>query len=130
MQRRCEYLAVSRDIDGKSGLVSVLISDVLLLYFDGVYDRLIIHTMQDQYYTMGSLKYWTEALNSSGYAFRIVDRNNAANLDNVAFIDSASKKVYFEQVTHPKSKYCTISDQQFKKLKAEYGDGQLLFVKR
>ncbi|MNP28724.1 hypothetical protein D3C76_1217080 [compost metagenome] len=82
-----QYLSVSRDIEGESGIVSLQGEDIIFLEWSGKLARILVHTIDQTYYTMGTMKYWSTVLNSSGYRFDIVDRNNAVNVDKIKRLD-------------------------------------------
>jgi len=111
--QQCNQLSVTLDIDGKQGLQLVEINEITYFEYDGLINRIIVHTLDKQYYTMGTLKFFVELLNGSGFNFRLVDRNNAANIDNIVCMDSRTKMAYFEWPTTRTSKGCTFSRKHF-----------------
>ncbi|WP_373876431.1 LytTR family DNA-binding domain-containing protein [Paenibacillus spongiae] len=111
--QQCKQLSVTLDIDGKLGFGLVNIHDIIFFEYDNLINRIIIHTMNKKYYTMSTLKYFIESLNNSGYFFKLVDRNNAVNIDKIVCLDSRTKKAYFEWPTHTGSKNCTFSGKHF-----------------
>ncbi|GGG09700.1 LytTR family transcriptional regulator DNA-binding domain-containing protein [Paenibacillus abyssi] len=106
-------LSVTRDVEGKSGFCSVSIDDIVFIEFDRILNRLYVHTIDNIYYTMGTLKYFVEGLNGCGYDFRLVDRNNAVHLLKIKRLDQKHKIAYFEEEISKKSKRCTIAYRNF-----------------
>lgn len=115
-----QYLSVTRDIDGESGIVSLRGQDILFLEWSGKDDRVIVHTMDEKFYVTGTLKYWSNALNNSGFTFRDVDRNNLVNVDRIVRIDSVFKIAYFESEVRSNSKHCTMSIKKYRKFEQEF----------
>ncbi|PQP86292.1 hypothetical protein CPT76_31990 [Paenibacillus sp. AR247] len=123
-----QYLTVSRDIEGESGIVNLRVHDILFMEFSIPADRVVVHTMEEQFYMNGTLKYWSGMLSASGYTFRNVDRN-LVNVDRIMLIDSVYKKAYFEPEIHKGSKCCTMAFKRYNKIKEEllaYNPGILI----
>ncbi|WP_219838058.1 LytTR family transcriptional regulator DNA-binding domain-containing protein [Paenibacillus sp. R14(2021)] len=112
----CNYLSLSKDKDGKLGLMQVEINQILFALYDGIDNRIIVHTIEGTFYTMGTLKFFTESLNATGYHFRICDRNSTVNVDRIVYLEPNSKMAFFEWPTTSKSKRCAISGENFRKL--------------
>lgn len=108
-------LSVTRDPDGNSGVVPVLIRDILYLKYSKKINRVIIHTAARDFYVIGTKEYWTKVLNDSGYVFRDVDRSNSVNVDKIKRIDTTFLVSYFEDGTS-----CTMSVKKFNELISEF----------
>ncbi|MFC5653515.1 LytTR family DNA-binding domain-containing protein [Paenibacillus solisilvae] len=106
-------LSVSRDIDGKHGFILVDISEIIYIEYDGIVNRVYVHTINDVFYTMGTLKYFVEGLNASGFDFKLVDRNSAVHMDKIVRLDQKLKMAFFELEITKKSKCCTIANRNF-----------------
>ncbi|MGE7052951.1 LytTR family transcriptional regulator DNA-binding domain-containing protein, partial [Paenibacillus glucanolyticus] len=91
-----QYLTVTRDIEGESGIVNLKVSDILFLEWSTRAERVVVHTRVGEYYMTGILKYWTSVLNNSGFTFRVVDRNSAVNVNQIEMLDSNLKIAYFD----------------------------------
>ncbi|MEC0167420.1 LytTR family transcriptional regulator DNA-binding domain-containing protein [Paenibacillus graminis] len=109
-------LTVTRDPDGKSGILNIDAGLVLMLNFAFSSDKVTVHTADSVYFMVGTLKYWNKVLNCSGYRFEIVDRSNAMNLDKVKVLDKTLKIAFFEQTITKKSKRCMIASYRFKEV--------------
>ncbi|MCC3374905.1 LytTR family transcriptional regulator DNA-binding domain-containing protein [Cohnella sp. REN36] len=100
-------LSVSRDPEGKAGLIALQVKDVLFFETHRNKDMIVLHTQDEQYFIPGTLKYWTEALRASGEDFEIIDRNNAVHLTKVKHVDQRFRIAYFSEGKDAKK--CTIS---------------------
>lgn len=109
-------LSVTHDPEGESGIINIDVGHVLMLNFSMSSDRVAVHTTEDIFFTMGTLKYWNKILNNSGYRFEIVDRSNCINLDKVAVLDKTLKVAYFEKDYTNLSKRCMIAGYRFKEV--------------
>jgi DNA-binding LytR/AlgR family response regulator len=114
-------LTVTRDPAGISGILSVNVDEILMLEYSRREDRIVVHTAEDTYYTVGTLKYWNDALNGSGYQFAMVDRGNSLNLAKVVRIDEIFNVAYFEDVIDSSSKRCMIARHRMKEVKSALG---------
>jgi len=103
------HLSLTRDRDGKSGFVHVQASDLLYLEYDSMESRIHFHTLNEVFYAMGTLKYFQEALNNSGYEFEKVDRNYVVNTVKVVSVDRSNGYLYFEHPYTKHSKRCTVA---------------------
>ena len=113
-------ITVTEDTEGSSGIISLPICDIVYIEYDSKIDRVIIHTIDSMYYTVGTLKYWHNALNSSGYNFAAVDRTNVVNLDKLVRLDKVYHVGYFEEVVTETSKRCTFTNINFAKLQRKH----------
>jgi hypothetical protein len=109
-------ISVTRDQEGNSGLVLLDVMYVVYLEYDRYENGLMVHTLDDMFYTMGTLKYWTNALQNSGYQFAMVDRNVAVHLTKIKRLDSKYKIAYFETQITKDSKGCTVAWSHFNML--------------
>lgn len=109
-------ISATRDIEGRSGLVSVKGDDIIFLGTESSAGIILLHTLDSVYYTAGTLKYWTRVLNASGYTFYLADRNNSINIRNIVEINTFLKIAYFETERTKNSKYCTMSSSGLKKV--------------
>ncbi|AHV98027.1 LytTR family transcriptional regulator DNA-binding domain-containing protein [Paenibacillus sabinae] len=110
-------LSVTKDVGGKSGITNIEIGDILMLSYSKSIDRVLVHTAETIYYTIGTLTFWNEVLNNSGHNFSLVDRSNSLNLDKVVILDPTFKVAYFESNITPKSKRCIIAGYRFNEVK-------------
>ncbi|MBW4085808.1 LytTR family transcriptional regulator DNA-binding domain-containing protein [Paenibacillus sp. S150] len=109
-------ISATKDVEGRSGLVSVSGDDIIFLGTDSSSSIILLHTLSSVFYTTGTLKYWTRVLNASGYTFYLADRNNSINIRNIAEINNLLKIAYFERERTKDSKYCTMSKSGIKKV--------------
>ncbi|UQZ33209.1 hypothetical protein C2I18_06345 [Paenibacillus sp. PK3_47] len=109
-------ISATRDLEGRSGLVSVKAEDIIFLGTESSASIILLHTVDSVYYTTGTLKYWTRVLNASGYTFYLADRNNSINIRNIVEINTFLKIAYFERERTKNSKYCTMSKSGLKKV--------------
>lgn len=108
-------LSVTRDHHGNSGVVPVLIRDILYLEFSKKLNRVIVHTAGASYYIIGTKDYWTNVINSSGYVFRDVDRSYSVNVEKIKWIDKTFLVAHFGDGTS-----CTMSVKKFNQLIEEF----------
>ena len=109
-------ISVTRDPAGNSGLISIDADEILMLEYSSKEDRIILHTTDHSFFTMGTLKYWTDALNGTGYKYALVDRGNSLNLEKVVLLDKTYNLAFFESDIHSQSKRCMIASQRFKEV--------------
>ncbi|AIQ70336.1 hypothetical protein [Paenibacillus graminis] len=109
-------LTVTRDPEGTSGILNIDAGLVLMLNFALSSDKVAVHTADDVYFMVGTLKYWNKVLNCSGYRFGIVDRSNSMNLEKVTVLDKTLKIAYFDHDISNKSKRCMIASYRFKEV--------------
>lgn len=114
------FLTVTTDPDGSKGLESLRIDEIIFLESNPkIKEGLIVHTREKEYYTIGSLRYWTSILNNTGYNFSIVDRSNSINVERIVWLDKMYKVAYFERELNSKSKRCTIAFRRYKAVERE-----------
>ncbi len=109
-------LTVTKDVSGESGLCNLEVDKII--YLEAISEKkiVVVHTLEDKFYTMGTLKYWELALNHSGYNFGLVHRDLSVNLQNVQVMDKRRKNIYFEQQVRKNSKMCPIASHRFNEL--------------
>jgi|GEM_PF-1944080 len=122
----CRHLSVALDVDGGLGLKLIQIEDIIFFECDAIINRIVVHTRDASYYTMGTLRFYVELLNNSGFNFKLVDRNNAVNLHNIAYLDKSMKMAYFDWPLTPNSKSCTLSAKHFEAVLRGYAAGKAL----
>jgi DNA-binding LytR/AlgR family response regulator len=111
-------LSVTKDFDGKTGIINIPVEDVLFLEYDFLEKRVWAHTSGEQYYIPGTLIYWAEALRTGGYDFKKVDRNVVVQVPKITILDRMLKCAYFESTIRKDSKRITLSHTYFKELAA------------
>ncbi|WP_340014632.1 LytTR family transcriptional regulator DNA-binding domain-containing protein [Paenibacillus sp. FSL K6-1318] len=98
-------LSVTKERDGKSGGTNIPIKGITHLEADSY--MVIVHTAKEHYYLAGTMVYWVNTLNASGYKFRNADRSNIINVENIRSVDMNFKLAYFENDVNKQSKKCT-----------------------
>ncbi|MEO2212147.1 LytTR family transcriptional regulator DNA-binding domain-containing protein [Paenibacillus amylolyticus] len=116
MEQRVSLLV---DPKGKSGVVPVLISDILYLSYISKIRKVAFYTADATYYIMGSKEQWTEVLNNSGGNFLDVDRHNSVNISKVKRTDAKPYFAYFEKFRRIKELKCSMSARGYNDLKKE-----------
>lgn len=87
-----------------------------MLNFEMSSDKVAVHTAEDVFFMVGTLKYWNKALNNSGYRFGIADRSNCVNLNKITVLDKTLKIAFFEKNFTSKSKRCMIAGYRYKEV--------------
>lgn len=116
MEQRITLLV---DPKGKSGVVPVLITDILFLSYMSKYRKVAFYTADATYYFMGSKEHWTEVLNNSGGNFLDVDRHNSVNISKVKRIEANPYYAYFEKFRRIKELKCSMSARGYNDLLKE-----------
>lgn len=121
-------LTVSKDFDGMSGIVTVCIEEILFLKAEN--GGVSVHTPDAVYYSPGTLRYWTVALNSSGYHFILSDRNNSINMRKIVEINKLQKLAYFDTADrrNKASKYATMSTSGYKEVQRAISETNLSVI--
>lgn len=89
-------VSVTIDPKGLKGLHILKINEILFLERNPkVKDGLIVHSVDNHYYLVGTLIYWTELFNANGYNFYSGDRSNSINVSQVVYIDRLLSVAYF-----------------------------------
>lgn len=73
-------ISVTRDPKGNTGLSALDITEITYMEFEQSLYRIMVHTKDEVFYTVGTLKYWATTLKSSGYNFVLADRNTLINV--------------------------------------------------
>lgn len=115
-------LSVTRDEEGKTGLINITANDALFLEYDQYQKRVYAHTLEERFYVAGSLTYWETALKAAGYEFEMVDRNIVVHMPKIKRLDRVFAKAYFEYEIDKNSKYITLAQRYFKKVLAHAGE--------
>ncbi|WP_138756548.1 LytTR family transcriptional regulator DNA-binding domain-containing protein [Paenibacillus sinopodophylli] len=108
-------LTVTRDADGKSGLFNIACKKIFYIESDSEKKRVIVHTHNEEYYMMGTLKYWSVVLNASGYKFLSADRNILVNIGSIKVLNRMTKEVLFEIELMKRTKKCVIAFYKYEK---------------
>lgn len=93
-----KMLTLTKDKEGSSGIFNIPASEVF--YFESTYGKtshIDVYTRNGMFYTMGTLKYLMDSLNSSGYRFSKGDRSASINLDRVVRVDKFLKTAFFDE---------------------------------
>lgn len=110
-------LSVTKDINGDSGLVNILVEDIWYMMHSSGVNRIIVYTINGEYILNGPLKYWANTLNNSGYHFTESDRSASVNIDKVVRINEFFKTAYFDG----SNKGCMLSEKGLKEVKKQLG---------
>lgn len=104
-------ISVSKDIDG-GGLSLLEVDTVLFVEYDRGINRILFHTVDEVYFTIGNLVYWLGLLNANGFKFARADRNGIISLDKIKRMDKALCRAYFED--DKSGKYCPFAEARFR----------------
>jgi hypothetical protein len=107
-------LSVASDVNGDSGITLLNVGNIIKLEYARSIDRVLVHTLYDVYYLMGTVKFWKNSLNNTGCNFMMVDRINAVNLNKVVLVNEIFKLAYFEESPVKNSKKCTIARDRYR----------------
>lgn len=72
------------------------------------------HTRDAIYYYPTTLEEFLLLL--SGHGFERLDRTNLVNMHHVKWFDPKARKVYFDEVVQPDSKFATVSEANVRKV--------------
>ncbi|GKU79826.1 LytTR family DNA-binding domain-containing protein [Paenibacillus sp. L3-i20] len=89
-------IALTHDERGTKGLIVQNIQDIDYIKAYKLKKGVKFYIKDRVLFMPGTLTYWCDVLNNSGYNFRECDRSAIANLDNIIKIDFFYYKVYFE----------------------------------
>lgn len=78
--------------------------------------RIVVHTKDDVFYTVGTLKYWVTTLKSSGYNFVLADRNTLINVKNIIQLDKTFHVAYFGENRKGIEQKCFLSEKGYKEV--------------
>ncbi|MHA6530675.1 LytTR family transcriptional regulator DNA-binding domain-containing protein [Paenibacillus sp. BAC0078] len=113
-------ISVTETADGSAGIITVDLECILFLKCNTFESQsILVHTRDGVYYIMGPLRYWVNALNSTGCHFSIVDRGTAVNIDNVARLERTYKVAYFDDMSCQSSISCTIAYHRYRLVEQE-----------
>ncbi|MGG4216471.1 LytTR family transcriptional regulator DNA-binding domain-containing protein [Paenibacillus sp. FSL L8-0638] len=112
-----ELITVTKEVNGD--IVSIPIRDILFGIYDGLVDRIIVHTRTEFYYLHSTLVFWTTTLRNSGYNFFKADRYHMINVDNITILDERKRCVYFDEEPSKKSKRCLLAYHKFTEVRQE-----------
>ncbi|MEK5415191.1 LytTR family transcriptional regulator DNA-binding domain-containing protein [Paenibacillus sp. FSL L8-0708] len=112
-----DHLVVTNDIHGTGGLIPVKIDEIL--YFKSKPEKMHIKivTSTADFDAMGSIKYWIDMLNNSGYHFKLIDRGTVVNVNKVAGINEEEKTLMF--AGRNTGKECTIAYHRYRQVRDE-----------
>ncbi|AIQ63872.1 hypothetical protein PSTEL_13035 [Paenibacillus stellifer] len=111
-----DVITVTRDEEGSTGLLPLPLQDITYMEYQKSINRIIIHTLDGIYYTVGTLKYWACTIASTGYDFVLADRNTVINISKIKYIDSAFKTAYFEERDLKNAEKCYLSVKGYEKI--------------
>ncbi|WP_019909612.1 LytTR family transcriptional regulator DNA-binding domain-containing protein [Paenibacillus sp. HW567] len=113
-------ISVTETADGSAGIITVGLERILFLKCNTFESQsILVHTRDGVYYIMGPLRYWVNALNSTGCHFSIVDRGTAVNIDNVERLERTYKVAYFDNMSSQTSISCTIAYHRYRLVEQE-----------
>ncbi|MNC49300.1 hypothetical protein D3C75_984700 [compost metagenome] len=113
-----KVLSVTKDVEGAGGFVRLPISEIAYMAFDKKINRVVVHTPEDEYYLMGTVQYWLNAILADGSTFIWVDRTNVVNIDRIRYMDPILHTAYFVDEPTKSSKRCTLTDIRFDEIES------------
>ncbi|EJW15619.1 hypothetical protein M5X00_28105 [Paenibacillus alvei] len=87
-------LSVALDPYGYQGLAKVRIDKIFYLVYDGIIKRVVIRADDRDFYLPGSLSFWVNVINHSGYSFEFISRGKAVNIKNATCIDIKECRIH------------------------------------
>jgi hypothetical protein len=108
------YLTVAREKDASRGLINIGVEDVITIQPGK--NHVYVHTIDDIFYAPGTLRYYFEGLSSTGYHFKMVDRDNLVQITKIKRLDTRYYLGYFEDVVRKDSKRCTMTQSAYKEV--------------
>lgn len=84
--------------------------------FERTIYRIIVHTYDQTFYTVGTLKYWLNTLASSGYNFVLADRNTLIQVTNIIQMDKTFHIAYFGEDHKGVEQKCFLSEKGYKEV--------------
>ncbi|WP_150268684.1 LytTR family DNA-binding domain-containing protein [Paenibacillus tepidiphilus] len=109
-------ISVSKDPKGTTGLFTLEIAEINYMEFEGSMYRILVHTRDELYYTVGTLKYWLTALSGSGYNFVLADRNTLIHVTNIVQIDKTFNIAYFGENAAGTQPKCFLSEKGYREV--------------
>lgn len=107
-------ISVTRDTEGNTGVFSLDIAKITYMEFERTIYRIIVHTYDQTFYTVGTLKYWLNTLASSGYDFVLADRNTLIQVSNIIQVDKTFHIAYFGEDHKGVEQKCFLSEKGYK----------------
>ncbi|MFD1776983.1 LytTR family transcriptional regulator DNA-binding domain-containing protein [Paenibacillus rhizophilus] len=114
-------LSVTRDVEGGGGLVQLPLHLITHMVYLKAKNRVVVHTVDEEYYIMGTLMYWKKAISATGYRFVCADKTNVVNIDRIKAMDSDRHIAYFEEFPTKHSKSCTLTSIRFNEISKRIG---------
>lgn len=109
-------ISVTRDTEGNTGVFSLDIAKITYMEFERTIYRIIVHTYNQTFYTVGTLKYWLNTLASSGYNFVLADRNTLIQVTNIIQMDKTFHIAYFGEDHKGVEQKCFLSEKGYKEV--------------
>lgn len=109
-------ISVTRDTEGNTGVFSLDIAKITYMEFERTIYRIIVHTYDQTFYTVGTLKYWLNTLASSGYNFVLADRNTLIQVTNIIQMDKTFHIAYFGEDHKGVEQKCYLSEKGYKEV--------------
>ncbi|AIQ52563.1 LytTR family DNA-binding domain-containing protein [Paenibacillus sp. FSL R7-0331] len=109
-------ISVTRDPKGNTGLSALDITEITYMEFEQSLYRIMVHTKDEVFYTVGTLKYWATTLKSSGYNFVLADRNTLINVKNIIQLDKTFHVAYFGENRKGIEQKCFLSEKGYKEV--------------
>lgn len=109
-------ISVTRDTEGNTGVFSLDIAEITYMEFERTIYRIIVHTNDQTFYTVGTLKYWVNTLVSSGYNFVLADRNTLIHVSNIIQMDKTFHIAYFGEDHKGVEQKCFLSEKGYKEV--------------
>ncbi|NOU78404.1 hypothetical protein GC101_05870 [Paenibacillus sp. LMG 31459] len=109
-------ISVTRDTEGNTGVFSLDIAKITYMEFERTIYRIIVHTYDQTFYTVGTLKYWLNTLASSGYNFVLADRNTLIQVTNIIQMDKTFHIAYFGEDHKGVEQKCFLSEKGYKEV--------------
>ncbi|MFP4975977.1 LytTR family transcriptional regulator DNA-binding domain-containing protein [Paenibacillus sp. CN-4] len=110
-------LTVTRDPNGLTETLPIPIPDIMFMEYDPSTGKIAVHAIEDSmdevYYMSGTLRYWVETLNGSGFNFVKGDRTVVVNVDKVRMVNPLFKTAYFDSGSHFG---CMLSNSGYKEM--------------
>lgn len=109
-------ISVTRDTEGNTGVFSLDIAKITYMEFERTIYRIIVHTYDQTFYTVGTLKYWLNTLANSGYNFVLADRNTLIQVTNIIQMDKTFHIAYFGEDHKGVEQKCFLSEKGYKEV--------------
>jgi DNA-binding LytR/AlgR family response regulator len=114
---RLSIISVNKDPKGITGLFSLEIPKINYMEFERDIYRILVHTIEGVYYTVGTLKYWLSTLEASGYNFVLADRNTLIHVSNIFQVDKSFHVAYFGENLSGVEQKCFLSEKGYKEVR-------------